>query len=201
MDKEQVKLSDYANKPRFETDKDLNRQIEEKLRTETDTQVSGETLAALGGREKFADLAFPQPTMGIFPLLEMIDSPFLKADPNIEVKLQQIYETLYIIMKRKDAVSPIYRAFRANQRLSSAEGAAGRSPDFFYVYLRAIAEFADFRSDFDLEVAEFASSLGVFDMLEAIRLINDYLDASTGGFSMIPEGKPEDKKKDSTSNG
>lgn len=201
MDSKQVKLSDYANKPRFETDKDMDRQIKESLRTETDAQISEETFAALGGREKVAKLAVPQPSMGVFPLLEMIDSPFLKGDSNTEIKLQQVFEALYVIVKRKDAVSPIYRAFRANERLLTATKSANQSPDFFYVYLRAIAEFADFRSDFDLEVAEFADSLGVFNMLNAIQLINDYLDTSTGGFSMIPAGKSDDKKKDSTSNG
>jgi len=201
MEKEQVRLADYVNRPRRETDKDLQRQLNESLRTESDAQVSEETLAALGGEEKISRFTIPQPTMGVFPLLEIIASPFLKPG-SPEITLREVYETLYVITRRQEAVPGIYRAFRADERLKSAQGIAERSPDFYYVYLRALAEFADRRAEFDIEVAKFAEELGVFDMLEAIRIVNDYLNAATGGFSMLPDdAKESGKKKDSTSNG
>jgi hypothetical protein len=199
MDEKQVKLSDYVNRPRFESQKDIDRQVQESLRTETDKQVRQETFAALGATDKVAKIAIPQPTMGVFPLLEMIESPFLKSDPNVEIRLQQIYETLYVLCRRREAVAPIYRAFRAEERMKAAAELAEKSPDFYYAYLRAIAEFASWRNDFDLEVANFADELGVFDMLAAIELVNEYLNASTGGFTMIPAAAAEqDKKKDLT---
>jgi hypothetical protein len=201
-EKEQVRLSDYVNRPRRESDKNLlQQQLNESLRTETDVQVAEETLAALGGSEKISRFTVPQPTMGVFPLLEIIDSPFLRPG-SPEITLREVYETLYVIMYKQKAVTGIYRAFRADNRLKSVQAIAEKSPDFYYVYLRALAEFADRRAEFDIEVAKFADELGVFDMLEAIRIVNSFLNASSGGFSMLPDdAKESDKKKDLTLNG
>ena len=62
-----------------------------------------ETLAFLGGGAFVRKLRIPQPSPGVFALLEIVDSPFLQGVPAEAVTLENLYTALVIMTERENA--------------------------------------------------------------------------------------------------
>ena len=149
-----------------------------------------ETLTGLGANLVINGVEFPPPTTAVLSLLEIVESPLVKGFDDIsDIQLKHINEALYIVKHREKAVDSLFGMVRF-------EKIANKSPEFFEKYLNSTVY-----SDFEKRVFVFAESLGLFDELEVLSQLQEYMNICFNAFEMMPktENKKESsKKKDTT---
>ena len=201
MDKQefsQEELNKLAADKEFNQEVESDPQIEELMnaRQIEEAEEDFEILIVLDGKCKIVGQEFPPPTMGVFSLLELINSPFLDPSDDTGIKLLDIERLLYVLKYREKAVSDIIEATRIKREIDRTAEIAKVSAEHYKVHVEALKENAASWKEFDMMVASFAEELGIYDQHNAIRAINQYLNACYHGFNMLPEHSRADKKKE-----
>jgi len=162
-----------------------------------------ETVAALGGGYVLGNVEIPPVTVGVFPLLEMIGSPFLREDAN-DVGLRDIMLALYVMCDGRDAVAPISTIARRRAALERQKPMAEKSPEMFAQYLAACDRIEQDWMVFEIAAQDFIDSIGQFDIQDAADVIISALNDAMAGFAALPkndDGKSSKKKRGTTRNG
>lgn len=170
------------------TDPELERIAREGVHNASDDL---ETLVGLSGRVEIAGREFPAPCTGVLALLEQIASPFV-AEGRPEVDQLDVFRALYVLSEREKVLMPILRAKRLEsqlERLPEPKDAAS-----MYVVMEQRRKLAEAQAGFDADALAFGTTLGRFDLTEAIRDIGAYLTLA-GGFEMLPNPEDGAKKK------
>ena len=162
-----------------------------------DDLLMDESLTALGGEMKIGEITFPPPTAGVLMLLETIGSPFVAADPPDEITLDEIIQTLFIIINREASVQLVTNHSKAQKIAKLAFTQTEKSPEHLEVYLAFLERMSEY-NEFETEVANFAIELGPLDPVDASAKIARYMQLSMGGYNLIPKGDGNNKKKDSS---
>jgi hypothetical protein len=151
---------------------------------QTHKDLDCETLNCLGGNVVINNITIPPPTTAVLSLLEMVESPFVVGFSKVEdIKLRHINEALYILKYREQAVNELFDIIRF-------EKIAEKNADFFKEYLNSLNY-----NKFSNNVYKFAESLGIFNTLETILLIQDYINTCYNAFNMLPEKKEQSQAK------
>jgi len=175
---------------------------DESMEQGDNAERDGELLLAEGATFGINGVRVPPPTTMCLPWLSRIGSPFIVglAD-GAQLTPEHVVEALYIIVNREKAVECVGMAVRARDALDRAERLADKSPEFYREYLDATMRAAMLRKGFDVAVAKFGESLGVFNWERTAEAIVEYISLSASGFKMVPSAGTGGKKKTMTSNG
>jgi hypothetical protein len=157
-----------------------------------------ETSSILGGELEINGVVFPAPTTAFLMFLDLINSPFIfKNEPT----LADVYDVLFILKYREQAVSDIYGMFSAKKYLDKYEYLVEKSPEYLEVVLKYRERYEQKLQKFHALAASFGEKLGVFEIQEVTNEISEYIASCFGGFNMLPKGDGDGKKKDLTANG
>lgn len=152
-----------------------------------------ELASALSGNAVIAGRDFPAPTAAVIALLDAIRSPFVSDDPETPIATElDVFRALYLLAKREQAALPVLRMKRRAAMLEKLPEPS--DPQTAYIYVRAREQLADAEGDFDAAALAYVDQLGIFDLNEAASDLCAYL-AMASGFSMLPSGDGNSKKK------
>ena len=159
-----------------------------------------ETSSILEGNLEINGVTFPPPTTAFIMFLDLIRSPFLYN--NTDTSLNDIYDALFVLKYREQAVSDVYGMFSAKKYLDKYEPLIEKSPEYLDVVLKYRERYEQKLQKFHSLAAAFGEKIGIFDIQEVAEMIKDYISACFGGFEMIPQKTDgKSKKKDLTVNG
>jgi len=171
----------------------------------SDAEYDREVLLSLGGKLEVGGIEFPPPTPAVFPLLQLIKSPFVVGfDDNKEeedITIQTVLEVFYVLKHREKAVQPIFLGHRKTMLLERAKNLAEKSDKFFEIYLRVLKDCAIDWSIFDEKVSQFGDTMKPFDVNMVAEEIHNYINQSWMGFEMIPTSKDEVKDTEKKTSG
>ncbi len=165
--------------------------------------INAETMTVLDAGYELGNTVIRPVTLGVLPLLEVIESPFVGGlDPDDEVGLPDIMRALYVLACGREAVRPVAAIARRTQSVESTRDIAEKAPEFYDRYLAAMDRIADAWAEFDDGASAFWESLGDVPPLEALRVLRRAITDSIAGLDALPQGKEGEKKTDgSTVNG
>lgn len=165
-----------------------------------ETNYDTEAASILEGELEINGISFPPPTTAFIMFLDLIRSPFIYN--NIDTSLNDIYDALFVLKYREQAVSNVYGIFSAKKYLDKYEPLIEKSPEYLDVVLKYREKYEQKLQKFHGLAAAFGEKIGVFNIQEVADMIKDYIAACFGGFEMIPQNTDkESKKKDLTVNG
>lgn len=157
-------------------------------------EVAAETVAALGAGDEAGALHLPPVTMGTVMLLEMIESPLLKADAE-GMTLRDIAAAVYVLAAGEEAVRPVAGVVRRRVAVERLKALAEKSPEHFAVYLRAVDEIEAAWAEFDCAAAACLARCGHADPGTVAQQIVTALSDAFSGFAALPGGDGDGKKK------
>ena len=160
----------------------------------TDDNFDLETASILEGELEINGVSFPAPTTAFIMFLDLIRSPFVyKSEP----KLSDIYDALFVLKYREQAVSDVYGMFSVKKYLDKYEHLIEKSPEYLTVVLTHREKYEQKLQKFHTLAATFGEKIGIFDIQEVANKIEDYITICFGGFNMLPKNSDDtDKKKD-----
>ena len=155
--------------------------------------VASETAAAFGVGYQIGAVEIPPLTIGIIPLLEAIDSPFLREDID-DFGLTDIINTVFVMAHGINAARPAMALKRRRMALDKHRLTAETKPEIYPAYLAAVdaveAEWADFESAALL----FWDTVGVIDLPEVAKTIVRAFNDAFSGYGAIPGDAGSEKK-------
>jgi hypothetical protein len=159
--------------------------------------IASETGAALGVGYHVGNATIPPLTLGVLPLLEAIDSPFVDENAGENFRVSDILRAVYVMCKGFDATAGIMAMYRRKAALHNERERAAKSPDLYEVYLRQLDSLEQRWIEFDAAAAAFwdnevgqGAGLG-----EAAEVVARALKDALAGLAAIPKGE---KKKAGT---
>ena len=155
--------------------------------------MAGETITALGAGHQVGDIYIPPLTAGVLPLLELIDSPFIKEDET-EYGQMAVMSTLYVLINGRAAVLPVMGIARRRNAMAKHKHLASQSPEHFAVYLAACDAIEQEWEVFDNTVAAYFETLGPFDLQGVAEAIVASLNDAMQGFAALPTDGGDEKK-------
>lgn len=171
-------------------------------------EVDTDTAACLGCAYNIGDLSFDPVPMGVFPLLQMIDSPFVSeglvddlAAGNID--MIHIISALYVCVHGADAVAPIAAVQRKQRTLVQLEEMAKGRPEYFEKLIEARLKLDDELAAFEAQAMAFWESIEGATVTDAAEVIAQVITDAMKPYGLMPESE-ENKgpvKKNSTQGG
>jgi len=157
------------------------------------TEQDAETVTALGAGYQVGSQQMPPFHFGKFPLLEIIDSPFLQAE-HTEFSARDIMLTVYVMFKGQAAVMPIANIARRRAAVERGKELA-TTPELYAVYLDKLQGVEAEWNRFEATAYTFWESLGVTNLQDVASVVIDALNQATEGLSAIPSKNDATQKK------
>jgi len=176
----------------FNTDDELRAALEGK-----DADIDNETMTAIGGGYRAGALDLPPFRIGLLPLLEVIDSAFVREDVT-EIPIADIAQAVYVWANGRAAIAPILGITRRRQALERVKGMADKGPEYFARYLEAIDRVESAWADFEAAAFAFFDGLGAVELEEVTNTIIDAMNEAFAGFQAVP-GDGDGAKKNGAS--
>jgi len=173
---------------KFSDDKDITAALEG-LREERESEAA----SALGGGYQIGSKVMPPVHLGVFPLLEIIESSFLDPD-KCEHTLRDIMNAVYVLFKGRDVVRPLSSIARRRERLATFKPDASKDPNGFRIWLDKIDELELEFTAFEDGAAAFWDEVGATSIQEVASTVVAALNHAASGFAAFPgTGDPEKK--------
>lgn len=165
-----------------------------------------ETAIVIGGKITIAGREVGAPAAGTLMLLDLIESPYVCAAAG-QVMVQDFFAAMYAIEHGPAAARFFVPLKRAQAEIDALRGhAAAGGAETLKTYTAWVDSYISTRARWDLAIAEYAATLGNFDLARASAELSFYLN-QCGALEQLPEIKSNDNsaaaghKKKETSTG
>ena len=149
----------------------------------------------LGDGYTASDLVIPNLTIGVLPLLELIESPFVVyGGEDYKFQRMDFIKSIYVIFKGKEVVKPLMGLAQRKSGLKKLEEDAKKTPELYKVYLDKLDEINCVYGDFEDSAFAFSESLDIKDWVDMeqtlIQMFNDLYDTVA---ELVNDNSPEKK--------
>jgi len=168
----------------------------------TSAEIASETAAGFGIGYSVGNAVIPPITLGVLPLLDSIDSPFLDGSLG-RLSASDIMRALYVLAKGYEACEPVMGIARRKASLHAEREFASKDPELYERYLKRLDDLEKEWMLFDADAADFwdnevGNSCGLQEASETMFLA---LKDALCGLSAIPGNGGGKKKRASILNG
>lgn len=130
-------------------------------------EVNSSDIGMLSEGYTAGETLIPNLTIGVLPLLELIESPFVvSCGEHYEFTRMDFIKAIYVIYKGHGAVRPLMGLAQRKSKLKALEADARKSPELYKVYLDKIDEISIVYSEFEDSAFVFSETIQISDWVE-----------------------------------
>ena len=164
-----------------------------------------QSYATLGGEYQIEGLRVPALTPGMFPLLEIVRSPFVTMSSDDEWTRKDIIYALFVIIHGVDSIKPLVGATQRRRSIETYKDQAMSDPEMFKVYLDKVDQINLGQSEFEESALRWWTGLNIENWLEVestvVMMFEDLYETMAALSANDKEGGDVKKKNGSELNG